>query len=121
MMNPAEFANIARAEEDLWWYRGMRRILFRMLDPLAAGSGFRRALEAGCGTGHFAQALATRYGLRVFPVDLGWQGLQHAQRLAVDGLAQGHIRRPPLPTAGFGRARGRHGVVQLPPDGDIAA
>ena len=80
-MNPAEFANIARAEQDLWWYRGMRRILFRMLDPLAAGSGFRRALEAGCGTGHFAQALASRYGMRVFPIDLGWQGLRHAQRL----------------------------------------
>ena len=32
MMNPAEFANIAQSEGDFWWYRGMREILFRMLD-----------------------------------------------------------------------------------------
>src|SRR5260370_40434789 len=97
MMKRDEFATMARAEQDLWWYRGMRRILFRMLDPLVAGSGFRRALEAGCGTGHFAQALSARYGLRVFPVDLGWQGLQHARRMAVDRPAQADISALPFP------------------------
>jgi len=37
MMNPAEFANIAAAEQRLWWYRGMRRILFDVLDPWLRG------------------------------------------------------------------------------------
>ena len=32
-MNPAEFANIRQSEESFWWYRGMREILFGMLDP----------------------------------------------------------------------------------------
>src|SRR5258708_14093841 len=121
MMNPAEFANIARAEQDLWWYRGMRRILFRMLDPLAAGIGFRRALEAGCGTGHFAQALAARSGLRVFPVDLGWQGLQHAQRLGVDRLSQADISALPFPAAVFDLAVSLDVIVHFPPGGEEAA
>ena len=34
-MNPAEFANIARSEREFWWYRGMRRIMFGLLDPVA--------------------------------------------------------------------------------------
>ncbi len=36
MMNPAEIANIAAVERELWWYRGMQQILFRMLDPHCA-------------------------------------------------------------------------------------
>ncbi len=119
--DPGRCINIARAEEDLWWYRGMRRILFRMLDPLAAGSGFRRALEAGCGTGHFAQALASRYGMRVFPIDLGWQGLRHAQRLGVDRLAQADISALPFATAAFDLALSLDVIVHFPRGGEEPA
>lgn len=100
-MNPAEFANIARAERDFWWYRGMRQILFRLLDPIASKRRFERVLEAGCGTGHFAQAMASRYGLRIFPVDLGWEGLRHGRRLGVDNLAQADIAALPFPPGSF--------------------
>ena len=58
-MNPREMANIAKAEESLWWYRGMRGLTFALLDPLMPGIG--RVLEAGCGTGHFAAAFQKRY------------------------------------------------------------
>ncbi len=40
-MNPAEFANIARSERDFWWYRGMRAILFRLLDRTSQAANFR--------------------------------------------------------------------------------
>ena len=53
-MNPAEFANIARCERDFWWYRGMRAILFRILEPHLAGRKIGRVLEAGCGTGYLS-------------------------------------------------------------------
>ena len=46
MMNPAEFANIAKSEKTFWWYRGMRRILFGLLDPFLTGRRVERALEA---------------------------------------------------------------------------
>src|SRR5205085_1914068 len=54
-MNPAEFANIRQSEEHFWWYRGMRRILFHMLEPFLAVRTIDSALEAGCGTGYSAQ------------------------------------------------------------------
>jgi SAM-dependent methyltransferase len=100
-MNPAEFDNIARAEQDFWWYRGMRQILFRLLDPIAGKRAFPRVLEAGCGTGHFARMIASRYGVRVFPVDLGWEGLQHGKRLGVNHLAQADIAALPFASGAF--------------------
>ena len=57
LMNPAEFANIRQSEEDFWWYRGMRSILFRVLEPHVAGRRMGRALEAGCGTGYLTPLL----------------------------------------------------------------
>src|SRR5437773_764216 len=114
MMNPAEFANIARAEQDFWWYRGMRKILFRLLDPLVEELRFHRALEAGCGTGHFAQALTARYGLQVFPVDLEWEGLRHGKRLGVDRLAQADISSLPFPSGAFDLVVSLDVIVHFP-------
>ena len=113
-MNPAEFANIAQAEQDFWWYRGMRQIMFRLLDPLIAGRRFRRALEAGCGTGHFAQALTGRYGLCVFPVDLEWEGLRRGQRLGVERLAQADVAALPFPAEAFDLAVSMDVIVHFP-------
>jgi len=56
-MNPAEFANIRNAKKDFWWYRGMRSILFRMMEPCVAERGIGRALEVGCGTGYLSHLL----------------------------------------------------------------
>lgn len=95
-MNPAEFANIASAEESFWWYRGMRKIMFRLLDPLVRTQGFQRALEAGCGTGYFAKVLANRYNFRVCAVDLGREGLRHGRQLGVDRLIQADIATLPF-------------------------
>jgi hypothetical protein len=62
-MNPAEFSNIARSERELWWYRQMREILFRLLDPLASRNA--RVLGAGCGTSYLSKLLEARYGWKM--------------------------------------------------------
>lgn len=100
-MNPAEFSYLANAERQFWWFRGMRQILFRLLDRLAAGRPIRRTLEAGCGTGYFAKVLQTRYDWQVFPVDLAWEGLRHGRQLGVNRLAQADINRLPFRDASF--------------------
>jgi SAM-dependent methyltransferase len=113
-VNPAEFANIARSEQNFWWYRGMRRILFRLLDPLIASRPVSRALEAGCGTGHFAKSMAERYGISVFPVDLGWNGLQYGRRLGVERLAQADIAALPFPDRAFDMTLSLDVLVHFP-------
>lgn len=100
-MNPAEFAHLAAAEDRMWWFRGMRRILFDVLDPLARTRPFRHVLEAGCGTGANALALARRYGWRLTPVDLSTEGLRHARAAGVPRLVQADIAALPFADACF--------------------
>ncbi len=114
MMNPAEFANIAKAEESFWWYRGMRRILFRLLDPVARAGRIRDVLEAGCGTGHLAIGLQRRYGWRMFPLDLGREGLEHGRRLGATRMVQADVARLPFADASFDAVLSMDVIVHFP-------
>lgn len=100
-MNPAEFANIAKSEQEFWWYRGMRRILFGLLDQFMAGRKVRRVLEAGCGTGYFAQVCGARYGWPIYPADLAREGLDYARQMGIERLAQADLRALPYPAGAF--------------------
>jgi SAM-dependent methyltransferase len=114
MMNPAEFANIAKAENDFWWYRGMRRITFRLLAPHLDGRRIERTLEIGAGTGHFSRVLERRYGWRVFPLDLSWEGLQHGRRIGVERTVQADMRWLPYCDNSFDAALSMDVLVHLP-------
>jgi SAM-dependent methyltransferase len=100
-MNPREFANIARAERDLWWYRGMRSILFRLLDPYVAGRKIGRVLEAGCGTGYLARLMETERHWPVVPVDISAEGLRYAREMGVENPVRGDVCALPFADGGF--------------------
>jgi SAM-dependent methyltransferase len=100
-MNPAEFENIARAEEHFWWYRGQRNILVELLDRRLAARPVQNVLEGGCGTGHTARFLAARYGWRVTALDLSRIGLDRAMHQGLSRLVQGDIIRLPFRTDEF--------------------
>ncbi|MCC6586739.1 MAG: methyltransferase domain-containing protein [Bryobacterales bacterium] len=112
MMNPEEFANIANSEERFWWYRGMRHIMFRLLDPIAAR--YENVLEAGCGTGYFSRVLEQRYGWRMFPLDLGYEGLEYARRYGLRRLTQGDIQALPYRAGSFDALLSMDVVVHIP-------
>lgn len=113
-MNPAEFDNIALCEEKFWWFRGMRRIMYRLLDPIARERKFGPVLEAGCGTGHFSRELAERYGWRMVPLDLGWEGLAYGQRYGLTRLLQADIRHIPCADASFDALLSMDVLVHMP-------
>jgi SAM-dependent methyltransferase len=51
-LEPAEYDYMFQLEDSLWWYVGMRRIVFNLLrEQLNGASGPLRILDAGCGTG----------------------------------------------------------------------
>jgi len=114
VMNPAEIVNILEAEEDFWWYRGMRRILFGLLDPLAERRKVRAALEAGCGTGYNAALLEQRYGWPMYALDLDWGGLRHAQERGVSRLTQGDLAALPFPAESFDAVISLDVIVHFP-------
>jgi ubiquinone/menaquinone biosynthesis C-methylase UbiE len=111
-MNPAEFHNIARAERDFWWYRGMREILFRMLDPVVTRGA--SALEAGCGTGYLSKSLEERYGWRMTPLDLGREGLEYARGYGLSSLVQGDVTALPFADEVFDALVSMEVIVHLP-------
>lgn len=113
-MNPAEFANIARAERDFWWYRGMRAILFRMMDPHLAGRTISRVLEAGCGTGYLSQVLQNDRGWPVVAMDLSAEGLRFARKRNVERLVQGDATRLPFADGEFDLVLSMDVLAHLP-------
>lgn len=114
MMNDAEFANIASAEEHFWWYRGMRKVLDAVLDQAAEGRRVARVLEAGCGTGYNARLFETSRGWRMFPADLGWEGLQYGRTMGVERLAQADIAALPFPAEVFDAVISLDVIVHFP-------
>jgi SAM-dependent methyltransferase len=114
MMNPSEFENIARAEKDFWWYRGMRGILFAVLDPATRGRPVRRVLDAGCGTGNDALHLEQRHAWRIFPLDLQMEGLQYGRSRGLMRLSQGDAAALPFQSGAFDMVLSLDVIVHFP-------
>lgn len=100
-MNPSEFANIARTEQSLWWYRGMESIFYRVLDPFVKNRSIYDVLEAGCGTGHMSLSMQQHFRWKMFPADLSRVGLSHARGMGLRRLTQLDLRALPFRAASF--------------------
>ena len=100
-MNPAEFANIAKSERDFWWYRGVRAIVDRVLDPYLEGRRLTRVLEAGCGTGYFSHLMQAERRWPVVPMDVSAEGLKYARNMGVERAVQGDTCHLPFASGAF--------------------
>jgi SAM-dependent methyltransferase len=120
-MNPAEFTNIRNSEEHFWWYRGMRSILFAMMERHLAGRKIGRALEAGCGTGYLSHVLQRERGWPIVPMDLSGHGLRYARELGVQRPIQGDIRALPFEEGAFDLVMSIDVIAHLPLGEEVAA
>jgi SAM-dependent methyltransferase len=112
-MNPAEFDNIARSEQQLWWFVGMNRILFRMIERHSRTKPVR-VLEGGCGTGWLSKQLQERFGWRMYPLDLGSEGLRYARRLGLQRLVQADLSTLPFESNSFDLVLSMDVLVHFP-------
>lgn len=112
-MNPAEFANIARSERELWWFQGQNAILFRLLRQYAPGA--RHALEGGCGTGYLSLLLERELGWKMTAIDLSAVGLTYArERYGLARLAQADLRTLPFADGAFDAVLSMDVLVHFP-------
>ena len=84
-MEDEEYARIAAAEDDHWWYRNTRGVAADLVEPWLTPGG--RALDAGCGPGGNGAWLAEHKN--VFGLDISAHALRYVQE-----------RRPQLPVRG---------------------
>jgi ubiquinone/menaquinone biosynthesis C-methylase UbiE len=112
-MNPAEFVNIATAEDRMWWFAGMRKILRAWIGRLRERPA-GRVLEAGCGTGYMSRWLAAEYGWRMFPLDLDFAGLAYGRREGTERLSQGDMTKLPYQDGAFDAVVSLDVLVHLP-------
>lgn len=101
MMNPAEFANIIRTEQTFWWFVGMERMLFSLLEQYWKDAVPARVLEVGAGTGYFASRLAGHFRTQVDISDLAGDGLVYARQRGARNLLRADVQRLPVRTASY--------------------
>jgi SAM-dependent methyltransferase len=96
-MEPSEYDNIARLEQQHWWYVGMREIAAAMLAsvcppaPPGTPAPARRILDAGCGVGgglRWLSAFGQVTGIDLHPLAIRYsaQVSQRVSRASVQSL-----------------------------------
>jgi len=96
-MEASEYENIARLEEEHWWYVGMRHIAARLLRGLPLPRP-AQILDAGCGTGgglKWLSAFGTTAGVDMHPL-----AVQYARRISPQ-LARASVERLPFAAETF--------------------
>jgi SAM-dependent methyltransferase len=121
LMNPAEFANIANCERDFWWFRGMRKILFRLLDRHLGGRPPARVLEAGCGTGYLSWLLQQERHWPVVPMDISPDGLRYARGMGAQRAVQGDVTGIPFAGGAFDLVLSIDVLAHLPRGREVPA
>jgi ubiquinone/menaquinone biosynthesis C-methylase UbiE len=97
-MEPEEYARIAAAEDDHWWYRSTRAVCAELLSPwLSSG---QTLLDAGCGpggNGAWLSAHGTVVGTDIAPEGLGFVRRRRPEIAPV----QASLTAIPFPDASF--------------------
>ena len=113
-MEVEEYARIAAAEDEHWWYRSTRATCEHLLGPWLRPGG--KFLDAGCGPGGNGAWLA-RHG-SAFGIDLAGAGLRFVRERRPElSPAQASITALPFPDATFDAVLEITVVTCVPDDG----
>jgi len=98
-MDPAEYAMMDVAEDQMWWYRALH---VRLRDALTGVTG--RVLDTGCGTGGFLKIIRALPRLECFGVEYAWEAADRARAKSDATIVQGSINLLPFASASFDAA-----------------
>lgn len=116
-MDLGEYDNIARLEEQHWWYAGMRRIALQLVQRLPLPPG-AQLLDAGCGVGGGLKWLSA-FGA-VSGIDLYPQATRYAGRVS-SRVAQASVQALPFSAETFDLVTSFEVLYHLAVTDDVAA
>lgn len=100
-MNIEEYEKMFQLEENYWWFRGRRTIVYMMFDQYAEQQGRAlRILDLGCGTGKCLSDLTDR-GHVVVGADFSSEALAFTRRRGGRLLLRADATRLPFATGSF--------------------
>src|SRR5207245_1305048 len=73
------YTALAKIEERHFWFRSRNSVIRQLVTKYVLGSGVRRFLEIGCGTGYVLKMLAAIPGLECTGAEVHLQGAQIAK------------------------------------------
>lgn len=97
-MEKEQYEAMYRLEERSWYYRGMRRVMFTLLDEAIRHKRGLKILDAGCGTGINLKALE-KYGEAV-GVDVSAQAIAFCKKRGCDAR-KGSVEKLPFDDSSF--------------------
>ncbi|GFP21109.1 hypothetical protein HKBW3S06_00335 [Candidatus Hakubella thermalkaliphila] len=86
-------------EETLWWYRGLRRIVFLFLRPYLRSGQKLRILDAGCGTGILLTHLSSLG--QTWGFDYAEEALSFCRQRGLKNIRQASITAIPFAAESF--------------------
>ncbi len=96
-MKRGEYDLMAAAEDRLWWYRGLRRLVVRSLARHLPAGTQPLIVDVGCGTGGTLRAVRIALpGVRYVGLDLEPKALEHCRARGIRGLIQASAADVPL-------------------------
>lgn len=120
-MQDSEYFNVAQAEQEHWWYAGMRALCAGWLRrvPFPPAHAPLRLLDAGCGAGDGVRWLSERG--RTFGVDIRALALDLASRKGGAPFVRADVRALPFRRDSFDVVTSFDVLCQLETGGDLAA
>ncbi len=98
-METIAYRALAEIEENLWWYKGRRKVCFDLLDRYVGKGASKNILDVGCGTGYNMIRLE-QYGT-VRGIDASPQALDFCHARGIDNVSLHGAGRLPFPEQAF--------------------
>ncbi|HEX8228824.1 MAG TPA: methyltransferase domain-containing protein [Chloroflexia bacterium] len=91
-----EYRIMREAEDVHWWYRGLRGVMFTLLELDGRVDRRTKILDAGCGTGGNISALEQAGFARVLGLDYNSHGIYFCRARGLDNICQGSLMSVPF-------------------------
>ena len=94
-MEKFEYENMFNYESDMWWYKGLRDLLFFYIRKYAKNDTCTKILDAGCGTGKNLEIINLN-GYEAYGMDYSEEAISFCKKRNLYNVKLGDIRSIPF-------------------------